>query len=381
MMKLASTPCRSVLFLIDQLTELGGAERMMFALARSLKDMGYQTTIVTLREAPSPEAYTFCDELIVCPTRSCLSRQGLHTLRQIGKIIRERNVCLVQTYFESADLFGAIASRLAGVQTICSSRRDMGILRTTKHNLLYRVLTPLYSHVFAVSETVAQWHRTKDRIAGSKISVIHNGVDLKRYQQPAWGTALPQSLHLPQDAPLITTVANINPWKGVDVFLQAAATVHTHYPQAVFAIAGDWTDREHLQALHALTHQLGIEHRVHFLGRVKNVPALLQNTDVFALLSRTEGFPNVVIEAMAAGLPTVATNVGGTPEAVVDGVTGFLVANEDHHGAAEQIIRLLHDVELRRQMGSAARALVEAKFSTQAMVSRHVEVYDALLAS
>jgi len=117
------------------------------------------------------------------------------------------------------------------------------------------------------------------------------------------------------------------------------------------------------------------------LGRVEDVPTLLRNTDIFALLSRSEGFPNVVIEAMAASLPTVATHVGGTSEAVVDGVTGFLIANEDHNCAAEHIMQLLHSAELRKQMGTAARTRVEDKFSIQAMVSQHVEVYDALLAS
>jgi len=374
------TQCRSILFLIDQLTELGGAERMMFTLARSLSEIGYRTTIVTLREGPSSEVYKFADELIVYPTRSCFSMQGLRTLRQLRKLIRERNVCLMQTYFESADLFGAIAGRLAGVQAICSSRRDMGILRTAKHNLLYRLFTPLYSHVFAVSEKVAAWHQQKDRISANKVSVIHNGVELKRYEL-LQDITTPQSLNLPQDAPLITTVANINSWKGLDVFLQTAAIVHKQYPQAVFAIAGDWTDREHLRELYSLRHDLGIDHCVHFLGRVEDVPTLLRNTDIFALLSRSEGFPNVVIEAMAASLPTVATHVGGTSEAVVDGVTGFLIANEDHNCAAEHIMQLLHSAELRKQMGTAARARVENKFSIQAMVSRHVEVYDALLAS
>jgi glycosyltransferase involved in cell wall biosynthesis len=354
---------------------------MMFTLARALSEIGYRTTIVTLREGPSLEAYKFADELIVYPTRSCFSMQGLRTLRQLRKLIRERDVCLMQTYFESADLFGAIAGRLAGVRAICSSRRDMGILRTVKHNLLYRLLTPLYSHVFAVSEKVATWHRQKDRIAANKVSVIHNGVALKRYEQPPQGITTPQSLDLSQETPLITTIANINSWKGLDVFLQTAAIIHTQYPQAVFAIAGDWTDRKHLQELQSLRHHLGIDHCVHFLGRVEDVPTLLRNTDVFALLSRSEGFPNVVIEAMAAGLPTVATHVGGTPEAVVDGVTGFLVANEDHRCAAEHIMQLLQSEELRRQMGSAARAVVEDKFSIQAMVSQHVEVYNALLAS
>jgi len=376
----ATTRPHSVLFLIDQLTELGGAERMMFALARSLSEIGYRTTIVTLREQPSPEAYRYADDLIVLPTRSCLSKQGLQTLGRLRQIIQEREVCLVQTYFESADLFGAIASRLAGVRAICSSRRDMGLLRSTKHNVLYRILTPLYSHVFAVSEKVARWHQEKDRIAAKRISVIHNGVALERYDQRVQREQPSQTSDASPRPLMITTVANVNPWKGIDVFLRTAAIVHQEFPQTIFAVAGDWTDREHLQELHAIADDLGITDYVHFMGRVEDVPSLLQTTDIFALLSRTEGFPNVVIEAMAASLPTVATEVGGTPEAVTEGVTGYLVPNEDHVRAADRIIHLLRNPELREKMGSAARALVATEFSIQAMVTRHVEVYDALLA-
>ncbi|MEG9434435.1 glycosyltransferase [Terriglobus sp. ADX1] len=380
-MKPASSQSRSVMFIIDQLTELGGAERMMFALARSLPERGYKVAVVTLRDNPSPEAYKLVDEITVLPTRSCLSAQGLQTLSRLREMIRERNVCLVQTYFESADLFGAIASRLAGVTTICSSRRDMGILRTAKHNLLYRLLTPLYSHVFAVSEKVARWHREKDRITSGKISIVHNGVALERYELSPHASELRHAHGIPSDAFLVTTIANINPWKGVDVFIKAASIVHQHNPKAMFAIAGDWTDREHLQQLRDLVTESNLEGCVRFLGRVEDIPGLLHDSDVFALLSRTEGFPNVVIEAMAARLPVVATDVGGTSEAVSDGVTGYLVPNEDYQAAADHIVALMNDRTHRSYMGNAARELVESRFSIQAMVSQHVEVYDALLAT
>lgn len=378
-MKPVSSQSRSVMFIIDQLTELGGAERMMFALARSLPERGYRVTVVTLRDNPSPEAYKLADEIVVLPTRSCLSLQGLKTLCRLREMLRERNVCLVQTYFESADLFGAIASRLAGVTTICSSRRDMGILRTAKHNFLYRLLTPLYSHVFAVSEKVARWHGDQDRITAKKMSIVHNGVALERYELSPHTSELRIAHAFPDDALLVTTVANINPWKGIDVFIKAAAIVHRQNPKAMFAIGGDWTDREHLQQLQDMVHDSNLEDCVRFLGRVENIPGLLHDSHVFALLSRSEGFPNVVIEAMAARLPVVATDVGGTSEAVIDGVTGYLVTNEDYQAAADHITALLNDRTHRAYMGNTAREIVEKRFSIQAMVAQHVEVYDALL--
>jgi glycosyltransferase involved in cell wall biosynthesis len=179
----------------------------------------------------------------------------------------------------------------------------------------------------------------------------------------------------------VTTVANINRWKGLDVFLDAAAIVHRQHPDTVFVIAGDKTDRDCYHQLCSRAEQLGLASHVFFVGRVEDVPSLLLASDVFALLSQTEGFPNVVIEAMAAGIPVVATDVGGTSEALIDGLSGYLVPNGDHEAAAARIHSLLSQPDQARSLIRAARALVETKFSMEAMVQRHVEVYDALLST
>jgi glycosyltransferase involved in cell wall biosynthesis len=257
----------------------------------------------------------------------------------------------------------------------------MGILRSKKHDLLYKIITPLYGHVFAVSHKVARWHQQRDGISLKRISVVHNGVILDKYSRALDRRAVRLSLGIPEDALLVTTVANINPWKGVDVFIEAAAIVWKQNPNIVFAVAGDWTDGAHLAELRARAESLGITNSVHFLGRVEDVPSLLRSSDVFALLSRSEGFPNVVIEAMAAAIPVVATDVGGTAEALIDGVTGFLVKNEDHLNAASHLLSLLNDSEKRKSFGLAGRLLVEDRFSIRTMVERHVEVYDAILAA
>jgi len=371
---------RSVLFLIDQLTELGGAERMMFELASSLMEHGYRVSIVTFRTGVSQEAQSLADEIIVLPIVSCLSVQGLRSVLNLSRLMVKRDVCLVQTYFESADLIGYIASRLAGIRNVCSSRRDMGILRSKKHNLLYRILSPLYRQVLAVSHCVARQHQQLDRINSRRLTVIHNGVSLERYDGSLDRQHILSQYGLHTDQLLITTVANVNPWKGLDIFLRAAALVHTQDPRATFVIAGDWTDVQHLEELRALAEISGISGCIHFLGRVEDVPSLLRVSDVFALLSRSEGFPNCVVEAMAASLPVVATDVGGTSEALLDGVTGYLVANEDYQAAANHLLSLLADGELRQSMGARGRQLVEEQFSKQTMVKRHMEVYDAILA-
>ena len=372
-------PCGSILFLVDQLTELGGGERVLFELARELPKKGFRVAVATFRDLPDPASFLLCNNITLLPFRSCFSRQAIRVAVQLRHLIRTQQVDIVQTSFETSDTFGALVARLAGVRHVISSRRDMGILRTAKHRIAYRLLGGSYSAIIAVSDGVRQKHVAIDHLRSERVHTIYNGLNLDRFRLNDHRDATRRMLHLPSEAPLVTTVANVNAWKGLDIFLKAAAVIHAKLPSAHFAIAGDWTDRELVASLQALAVSLGVSHHCHLLGRVADVPSLLLASDLFALLSRSEGFPNAVLEAMAAGLPVVATAVGGTPEAIYHGQTGFLVANEDAAGAAEHLIALLSDEPLRRRMGDAGRERVERQFSTQTMVDKHVELYDALL--
>ena len=370
---------RSILFLVDQLSELGGGERALFDLARALKREGHRIFVVTFKGDPDPAAFALFDSITFMPLTSCFSPGGLRTAFQLRRFIRREHIGIVQTYFESSDIFGALVARLSGVSCVLSSRRDMGILRSRKHRVAYRLMRRAYSAVLAVSDQVRQHHIYTDRLREQRVHTIYNGVSLDRFRRAADRGALRQLFHLPADAPLVATITNINPWKGVDVFLQAAARVHLACPKACFVIAGAWTDRALAESLQEQARLLGIERCTFFLGHVADAPGLLLTSDIFALLSRSEGLPNVVLEAMAASLPVVASAVGGSPEVVRDQVTGFLVENEDANAAAAHILRLLSDSSLRERMGTAGRRRVEAEFSLDHMVRKHLELYNRLL--
>lgn len=369
----------SILFLVDQLTELGGGERALFQLAQELSKNGVAVSVVTFRDYPNPEAFRLFNAITILSFSSCFSRHAFRVAWQLYRHIRRHNVNLVQTFFESADTFGALVAWLSGVSCIVSSRRDMGILRSAKHRTAYRAMSSIYSKVICVSEKVEQWHRREDHLRKGQALTIHNGTDLHRFADISQSDSFRRKHSIPLDVPIIVTIANVNPWKGIDIFIDCAAVVHHICPSAVFVVAGEWTDVLLVQTLHERSIQLGIADSVYFLGWVEDIPALLLTSQVFVLLSRSEGFPNAVIEAMAAGLPVVATAVGGTPEAVDNGVTGFLVKNEDSADAATHINRLLAEPDLRRRVGNSGRQRVEEHFSIQQMVRKHVKVYDAIL--
>ena len=180
---------------------------------------------------------------------------------------------------------------------------------------------------------------------------------------------------------LVTTVGNIRRVKGHDIFIKAAATIVQQFPGASFSIAGEVLERDYFEELQTLVHDLNLSDHFHFVGGVTNLRQHLSNADVFVLPSRSEGFSNAIVEAMAASLPVVATNVGGNAEAVKDNVSGFIVPTEDPAALSAAILRLLADPNRARAMGLAGKALAAEQFTTDAMMKRIIAVYASLLSN
>jgi glycosyltransferase involved in cell wall biosynthesis len=187
------------------------------------------------------------------------------------------------------------------------------------------------------------------------------------------------SLGLEQTAPLIMTVANLRYVKGIDVLLRAISMVRREFPAVVFAFVGESLDAGYARELFALTAELGITQNTRFLGPRTDVFSLLKMADVFCLPSRTEGLSNALLEAMACGLPCVATDVGGNAEVLADRQSGFLVPSERPEVLAERLLALLRDQNLRRRMGNCGRQIVQERFTVQHMVDRLGMLYDDLL--
>jgi glycosyltransferase involved in cell wall biosynthesis len=187
-------------------------------------------------------------------------------------------------------------------------------------------------------------------------------------------------LGISEAAPVIITVANIRKVKGLDVLVEGARLVCQRYPQAVFLIAGKDLEPEYFGQVRSRIASLKLEKNFRFLEARTDVFQLLGTSQVFCLPSRSEGFSNALIEAMAAGLPAVATDVGGNREVLQDGECGFIVKSEDFQALAERLITLLDDPARAAAMGRRAQTVVRSKFTARAMMEQLVEVYDGLLA-
>jgi len=381
----ATTPAATarrihVLFVIDQLCEPGGAERVLLNMARGLSADRFSCSIATFKiDRRIPLFQQLPCPVHVIPMRRVYGLSGLRAALQLRNLIRREQVSIVHTFFETSDLFGGLVAALCRVPALISSRRDMGILRARRHRLAYAFVNRLFDEVHAVSEQTRQYCIAVDGLEPRRVVTLYNGVAIEKADSADAERALAEIGNIPRNAQLITTVAHIRRIKGIDLLLRAAAEVRRRHPRAVFLIVGDNHQPEHYQELLELRDSLGLAKSVRFCGASENVFGILKASTVFCLPSRSEGLSNALLEAMACGLPCVATDVGGNPELIDNGRTGLLVPVEDANSLAHAIMYLLENPEAARGMGHAAREVVEQRFTTENMIRNLEKRYEHLL--
>jgi glycosyltransferase involved in cell wall biosynthesis len=363
-----------VLFVIDQFSRnLGGGERIALKLAAFLPQYGYRTSILTFSADPADPVFESAPcPVYLLPLQRTYDRAALAGAMDLRRFLKQQKIQIVQTFFESSDIWGGFVTKLLSDAKLIWSRRDMGILRTRKHEVAYRLMAGLPDAVFAVSDLVRQHCIEEDHIDPDRVETIYNGLDLDH-----WGDS---SLPLPpRDRILVTTIGNIRHVKGHDVFIKAAAAVAARFPNVDFSIAGGVLEPAYFEELQALVRNLNLGDRFHFTGAITDLHQHLSAADIFVLPSRSEGFSNAIVEAMATSLPVVATNVGGNAEAVQNGVTGLIVPSDDPAALAAAITQLLADPVRAKAMGIAGKQRVAERFTTEAMILRTTATYRKLL--
>jgi len=290
-------------------------------------------------------------------------------LRSLRALIREVKPHLVHTHSTKAGLLGRLAARLEGVASIHTAHAwsfSDGLSRRRKlmaipPELIVGRLTQRFIVVSAADREIGLRYRV---MREAQVRVVHNGV-----------TDVPQRAHPDIGGPpALMMVARMAPPKDHHLLLRALAGLDAPFR---LHLVGDGPDRS---AIEAAIEALGLSDRVTLLGRRADVPALLAGVHLFALISRQEGFPLAVLEAMRAGLPVVASDVGGVREAVTHGETGFLVERGGEGALRDALRRLLVDSALRRRLGEAGRRAYEEHFSAKRMLAGTAAVYRELAA-
>lgn len=367
-----------VAFCVDSMESSGGTELNAVRTAEAIDPSRVALTVFAMRpDGPMRERYAAAGVRVIGtpPVRTLVAPTTARQAWRLARILREHGIDVVHTHDVYTNWFVGVAARLAG-RPLLTSKRWVGGRRG--HLLLNRIAYRMSHRVLANSVAVARTLVVDDGVARERVAVVPNFVedaafaDLsdadRRAVRDAWG--------FPSGSPVVGCVARLRPEKGQAVLLRAAARLIERFPTMVVALVGDGPEETRLRALAT---ELGIAGRVCFAGHRPNRPNPHQLFDVSVLASDHEGFPNTVVEAMAAGRPVLASDVGGIPDAVDHGVTGLLTRPGDSAAVADALARLLGDPAEAGRMGSAGRATAWARFRTTTVIDRLTEVYTSLL--
>lgn len=338
----------------------------MLDLARSLRRRGHRITVLSL--AHGGALMQLFREI---PIISIERRGGLDGKLpwQLTRLFRELRLDVVHTHNPAALTYAAPAARWAGVPRLIHTKHGANPPRSRADLLVRRALVRMCDAYVAVSKPTADVARRLDRAPERLVRVIPNGVDALRYaHDPAQRLAIRNRLGISEDALIIGTVGRLAPEKNQKLLIEAALPLLG--PGAHLVIVGDGPEREALEK--AIPDS--VRSFVHLVGARDDIPALLSAFDLFVLSSRTEGLPLVVPEAMAVGLPVIATNVGGLSTVVRQHQTGLLVPSGDKCSLSAAIEMLLHDDERRRELGREAAIDASRRFGLE----RVVDAYEAL---
>ena len=359
----------------------GGTENQFMTLGRLLDRTRFDLEFACLRRWGP-----FVDELV--EQRIPLTEYQVSTFRSVNALaqqarlarhIARRRVQIVHAYNFYGNVFAIPPARLVA-PVVIASIRDCAPYLTAMQKRVQRYACHFADCILVNADAVKDW-LVNDGYDPAKIAVIRNGVDLTRFHAAPEPERLRRELGLAERTPLVAVVSRLTRLKGLEYFLEAAAMISARVPDARFLVVGETSpvDRDYLGELQRFAARAGVADRVIFMGLRTDVPTLLASVNVSVMPSLNEALSNVLLESMAAGAPTVATRVGGTPEALVDGVTGLLVPPADADAMATAIMRMLNDTAMAAALGQAARHRIADVFSVKRMVRATEDIYLELL--
>ena len=350
----------------------GGAQEHVYSLLSRMDRTRYEPSVVSL----SPGIAVRAIRSLGIPVTVFDEPDDAIAVGAVVAHLADVGAEIVHNHMYRAELVGtraAIALGEAGhrrpwvIGTVHSSR-----IRAAEDREVLRHLTPQMNHLVAVSRAIV--HKIADeRPSNVPVSLVHNGVDLARYDRTEACCTLAEEYRLEPNAQIVGVVGRLEPEKGHPTLIDAWPRVLRTVPDAYLLIVGEGSRRE------ALEHQvaeLGIGSRVIFTGRRDDVPAVTAALDVAVLPSYREAQGLTILEAMALSRPVVASNVGGIPEMVEDGLTGLLVPPHDPEALAAAITRLLVDHSLADMLARAGHDLVHERFCLELMVRSIEDLYD-----
>jgi glycosyltransferase involved in cell wall biosynthesis len=359
-------------------TFFGGPERQMLGLADQLSN--HPSTFVSYSEGGR------CGEFLTEVRKRGHSAVELasdtpnvrESLRELSGLLRDRAANVLVTHTFKPNILGRIAARRVGIPIVSVSRGwTWENLKVRAYETMDRVNLRFVDHVVAVSAGQGERVR-KAGVPSSRLSVIRNAARLNAFPSVRASGREVFSKFFPADKPLslvVLAAGRLSPEKGFDILLEAAPAVLQQTPHAHFILFGEGGERAKMEARVA---ELGLHDKFLMPGLTAELDRYLPQADVVVLPSYTEGLPNVALEASAAGVPIVATAVGGIPEVVQHEETGILVPSGQPRKLAAALNRLLQSEELRKEMGVAGQRRMQAQFTFEAQARQYEMLFEKI---
>jgi glycosyltransferase involved in cell wall biosynthesis len=378
----SSVTSRNVLMLASTLVT-GGAENVFKALALGLPRHGFTTRVACLY-GPGEVG----DEIAGGGVElRCGFSRGRFDVSPFFGLVRKMRKDRVDVFLaldhHDAVFWGALAAAAAGVRNRILAVHSTGLwAKGGTFSLSDRTVLSRYSRIVALAEAHARYLESVERIDRERIAVINNGIDIERFRAAASrrdAGRMRDELGLPPESFVATIVAALRPEKNHEMLLRSAAEISAKGKNAAFLIVGEGKEAGKLQTL---ARELSLEDKVTFTGRRNDIPEILSISDVCVLCSHpvVETFPLSLLEAMACGVPVVATAVGSIPEIIEDRRDGLLVEPGNVGALAEAILTLIDDPGMRERMGGAAAAKASERFSEERMVADYAALLTDLIA-
>jgi glycosyltransferase involved in cell wall biosynthesis len=308
----------------------------------------------------------------------CLDGRSLYDLR-IGSSLRqyysENQPDIVHSLFWDANVWTAWALRKEKNLRLITSRRELGTWRKRRHLWAERWTNRQAAGVVTNSEATRRFVCREEGLSPEKVRVIYNAVQVEAFRSISRQEGR-RLLGLDERALVLGVVASLAPKKGHEDLFRALASVQNQLSGWVLLVAGAGGEQERLSSLAA---DMGFSANIRFLGVRSDIPAILASLDMLVHPSHTESMPNAVLEAMASGLPVVATSAGGTPEAIENGKTGLLVPPGSPDSLARAVLRLAGDAGLRYELGMSALEKVRHSFTPEQAADAYLSLFDSLL--
>jgi glycosyltransferase involved in cell wall biosynthesis len=358
-----------VLYVIDKMVR-AGAQRHLCQAVRGLSRPEFAPSLCCLLEtgALGEELKSAGLAVETLGFRNVVGPRYFAAAFALARLARRDRADLIHAYLFAANVVAPLAGLLAGIPVI-TSRRDMGFWQQPRHLWANRIGNLLSSRITVNSLGVRDYVLSREKAPVNRVVLIHNGIDPD-------SVGAPSARRITPGRPIVLgALGNLRPIKGYEHLLRALADTAQRGVDCAVRIGGRSIDPAYEGRLRDLVSSLGLDGRVDFPGEVVDVPDFLRSLDIFVLPSLSEGFPNALLEAMALGLPVIATEVGANAEVIRDGVDGFLVPPADPTMLAERIRTLIAEPERSVALGRAGRERVCREFSASRMCRRLGEMY------